>query len=132
SYKKFCPKGVCNNNYDRIGALCEYLLAELPKNNDKQKGGNNNGNRDYEYIYMWLADKFLKVNDDYSFSLNDYYEELIVKHGGNFGWWEKLDDKMFWKDSNIILMARFYYLLMDICNALLENEKSELDLKRIK
>ncbi|SCL91984.1 CIR protein, partial [Plasmodium chabaudi chabaudi] len=131
SYKNFCPKGVCNNNYDRIGALCEYLLAELPKNDDKLKGGNNNGNRDYEYIYMWLADKFLKVNDDYSFSLNDYYEELIVKHGGNFGWWEKLDDKMFWKDSNIILMARFYYLLMDICNALLENEKSELDLKRI-
>ncbi|VTZ67859.1 CIR protein [Plasmodium chabaudi chabaudi] len=131
SYKQFCPKGVCNNNYDRIGALCEYLLAELPKNDDKLKGGNNNGNRDYEYIYMWLADKFLKVNDDYSFSLNDYYEELIVKHGGNFGWWEKLDDKMFWKDSNIILMARFYYLLMDICNALLENEKSELDLKNI-
>ncbi|SCL89636.1 Plasmodium variant antigen protein Cir/Yir/Bir, putative, partial [Plasmodium chabaudi adami] len=59
-YKKFCPKGVCNNNYDRIGALCEYLLAELPKNDNKQKGGNNNGNRDYEYIYMWLADKFLK------------------------------------------------------------------------
>ncbi|SCL87732.1 CIR protein, partial [Plasmodium chabaudi chabaudi] len=26
----------------------------------------------------------------------------------------------------------FYYLLMDICNALLENEKSELDLKKIK
>ncbi|SCL84924.1 CIR protein [Plasmodium chabaudi adami] len=132
SYKKFCPKGVCNTNYDRIGALCEYLLAELPKNYDKQKGGNNNGNLDYEYIYMWLADKFLKVNDDYSFSLNDYYEELIVKPGDNFSWWEKLDDKMLWKDSNIILMARFYYLLMDICNALLENEKSELDLKKIK
>ncbi|SCL89596.1 CIR protein, partial [Plasmodium chabaudi adami] len=73
----------------------------------------------------------LKVNDDYSFSLNDYYEELIVKYGGNLSWWEKLDDKMFWKDSNIILMARFYYLFMDICNALLENEKSELDLKNI-
>ncbi|SCL90003.1 CIR protein, partial [Plasmodium chabaudi chabaudi] len=131
SYKKFCPKGGCNTNYDRLGALCGYLLAELPKNYDKQKGGNNNGNLDYEYIYMWLADKFLKVNDDYSFSLNDYYEELIVKPGDNFSWWEKLDDKMLWKDSNIILMARFYYLLMDICNALLENEKSEFDLKRI-
>lgn len=103
----------------------------MPKNYDKQKGGNNNGNLDYEYIYMWLADKFLKVNNDYSFSLNDYYEELIVKPGDNFSWWEKLDDKMLWKDSNIILMARFYYLLMDICNALLENEKSEFDLKRI-
>ncbi|SCL95321.1 CIR protein, partial [Plasmodium chabaudi adami] len=131
SYKNFCPEGGCKTNYDRIGALCEYLLAELPKNDDKQKGGNNNGNLDYEYIYMWLADKFLKVNDDYSFSLNDYYEELIAKHVGNFNWWEKLDDKMLWKDSNIILMARFYYLFMDICNALLENEKPKLDLKNI-
>ncbi|SCL87011.1 CIR protein [Plasmodium chabaudi adami] len=131
SYKSFCPKRGCNTNYDRIGALCDYLLAELPTNYDKQNG-DNNVNQNYEFIFMWLADKFLKVSDDYSFSLNDYYEELVVNRGGNFNCWEKLDNKMYFKDSNIILMARFYYLFKDICNALLENEKSELDIKKIK
>ncbi|VTZ67606.1 CIR protein [Plasmodium chabaudi chabaudi] len=131
-YKKYCPNGKCNTNYDRIGALCEYLLAELPKLNNKPNGSKDNVNQYYEYVFMWLADKFRKANNEGFFTLDEYYEEFLVNHNDNFNYWYELDNKMHLKDSNIILMVEFYYLFTNICNMLLESEKSELDLNKIK
>ncbi|VTZ67325.1 CIR protein [Plasmodium chabaudi chabaudi] len=130
SYKNFCPKGGCNTNYDRIGALCEYLLEELSKNDDKQKGDNNNVNQNYEYVFMWLAAKFLNITHDVSFSLNDYYEKFIVNQGGHFNCWGKLDNKEYLKDSNLSIMSVFYQLFMNICKAVVENEISKLETKK--
>ncbi|SCL91350.1 CIR protein [Plasmodium chabaudi adami] len=130
SYKNFCPKGGCNTNYDRIGALCEYLLEELSKNDDKQKGDNNNVNQNYEYVFMWLAAKFLNITHDVSFSLNDYYEKFIVNQGGNFNCWGKLDNKEYLKDSNLSIMSVFYQLFMNICKAVVENEISKLETEK--
>ncbi|VTZ67604.1 CIR protein [Plasmodium chabaudi chabaudi] len=131
-YKNFCPKGGCNTNYDRLGALCGYLLAELPKLNNNPKGSEDNANQNYEFIFMWLADKFLKISPDRSFSLNDYYEKVIVKQGENFNCWEKLDNKKDFKDSNLSIMSLFYQLFMNICSALMKNEISNFELKKFK
>ncbi|VTZ66938.1 CIR protein [Plasmodium chabaudi chabaudi] len=131
-YKNFCPKGGCNTNYDRLGALCGYLLAELPKLNNNPKGSEDNAHQNYEFIFMWLADKFLKISPDRSFSLNDYYEKVIVKQGENFNCWEKLDNKKDFKDSNLSIMSLFYQLFMNICSALMKNEISNFELKKFK
>ncbi|SCL90761.1 CIR protein [Plasmodium chabaudi chabaudi] len=129
-YKKYCPNGNCNTNYDRISALCEYLLAELPKLNNNPKGSEDNVNQNYEYVFMWLADKFIKISPGRSFSLNDYYEKVIVNHGGNFNCWGKLDNKEHLKDSNISIMALFYQAFMNICNPIMKNEISNFELKK--
>ncbi|SCL97663.1 Plasmodium variant antigen protein Cir/Yir/Bir, putative [Plasmodium chabaudi adami] len=131
-YTNFCPKGGCNTNYDRIGALCDYLLTELPKLSNKPKGGNDNGNQNYELVFMWLADKFLKITHDISFSLNDYYEDFLVNHKDKFNYWDKLDNIKYLKDSNLSIMSAFYYLFKNICNALVENDISKFDLKKFK
>ncbi|KEG01638.1 hypothetical protein YYE_03738 [Plasmodium vinckei vinckei] len=132
SYTKFCDKGVCNTNYDRIGALCEYLLTELPKLNKKLKGSKDNANQNYEFVFMWLADKFLKITHDISFSISDYYEDVIVQSGGNFNCWDRLDSKKYLKGSNISIMSKFYYLFMNICNALMKNDISKFDINKFK
>ncbi|CAD2092381.1 PIR protein CIR protein [Plasmodium vinckei lentum] len=130
-YTNFCPEGGCNNNYDRIGALCDYLLVELPKNNDKQDG-DNNVNQNYEYIIMWLASKFLKITLDHSYTLNEYYDDFLVNHKDKFNYWNKLDNIKYLKDSNVTVMTSLYNLLMNICKALTENEISNFDLKKFK
>ncbi|SCL91065.1 Plasmodium variant antigen protein Cir/Yir/Bir, putative [Plasmodium chabaudi adami] len=130
-YTNFCPKGGCNTNYDRIGALCDYLLAELPKLNKKQKG-DNNVNQNYEFVFMWLAAKFLNITHDPSFSLNDYYEDFLVDHKDKFNYWDKLDNIKYLKDSNITVMTSLYNLFVNICKALVENEISKLDTKKFK
>ncbi|SCL89592.1 CIR protein [Plasmodium chabaudi adami] len=129
-YKKYCPNGNCNTNYDRISALCEYLLTELPKYDKKQNDSNTDVNQNYEYVFMWLADKFLKISPDRSFSLNDYYEKVIVKRGENFNCWGKLDNKKDLKDSNLSIMTLFYQVFMNICNAIMKNEISKLELNK--
>ncbi|SCL91343.1 CIR protein [Plasmodium chabaudi adami] len=131
-YKKYCPNEKCNTNYDRIGALCEYLLTELPKLNNKPKGSKDNVNQYYEYVFMWLADKFYKANNEGSLTLDEYYEEFLVNHNDNFNYWYELDNKMHLKDANIILMGEMYYFFINICNVLLESEKQELNLSKIK
>ncbi|CAD2096850.1 PIR protein CIR protein [Plasmodium vinckei] len=132
SYIKFCPKGVCNTNYDRIGALCDYLLTELPKLNNKPQGDKDNANQNYEFVFMWLAAKFLNITHDPSFSLNDYYEEFLVNHRGNFNYWDELDSKKYLKDSNLSIMSEFYYLFINICNAMVGNEISKLNINKFK
>ncbi|KEG00164.1 hypothetical protein YYE_04988 [Plasmodium vinckei vinckei] len=132
SYTKFCDKGVCSTNYDRIDALCEYLLTELPKFDKKQKGSNNNVNQNYEYVFMWLAAKFREISRDPSFSISDYYEDVIVQSGSNFNCWDKLDSKKYLKGSNLSIMSTFYYLFLDICKALVENEISKLDINKFR
>ncbi|SCL92005.1 CIR protein [Plasmodium chabaudi chabaudi] len=131
-YKKFCPKGGCSSNYDRLGALCGYLLAELPKLNKNPKGSEDNANQNYEFIFMWLADKFLKISRNVSVSLNDYYEKFIVSNGGSFNCWDTLDNKEHFKDSNLSIMSLFYQLFMNICSALMKNEISNFELKKFK
>ncbi|CAD2086707.1 PIR protein CIR protein [Plasmodium vinckei lentum] len=132
SYTNFCDKGACSTNYDRIGALCEYLLTELPKLNNKSKGSKDNANQNYEFVFMWLADKFLKIAHDYSFSIGDYYEDVIVQSGSNFNCWDKLDSKKYLKGSNLSIMSKFYYVFMNICNALVMNDISKFDVKKFK
>ncbi|SCL95544.1 CIR protein, partial [Plasmodium chabaudi adami] len=129
-YKNFCPKGGCNTNYDRISALCEYLLTELQKLNKKPKGSKDNVNQSYEFVFMWLADKFLSIGRNRSLSLNDYYEKFIVSRGGNFNCWEKLDNKNDLKDGNLSVMSIFYQLFMNICNPIMKNEISNFELKK--
>ncbi|CAD2087669.1 PIR protein CIR protein [Plasmodium vinckei lentum] len=132
SYKYLCPKGVCSTNYDRIGALCEYLVTELPKLSNRPKGGKDNANQNYEFVFMWLADKFRKISRDISYSINDYYEEFLVNHKDNFNYWNELDSKKYLKDGNLSIMSAFYYLFMNICNALGESETSKFDLNKFK
>ncbi|KEG00394.1 hypothetical protein YYE_04577 [Plasmodium vinckei vinckei] len=132
SYTNFCDKGACSTNYDRIGALCEYLLTELSKFDKKEKGSNNDANQNYEYVFMWLAAKFREISRDTSFSISDYYEDAIVQSGGNFNCWDKLDSKKYLKGSNISVMSAFYYLFINICNALVGNEISNFSLKKFK
>ncbi|VTZ67861.1 CIR protein [Plasmodium chabaudi chabaudi] len=129
-YKKYCPNGNCNTNYDRISALCDYLLTELQKYDKKQNDSNNDVNQNYEYVFMWLADKFLKISPNRSFSLYDYYEKVIVKRGENFNCWGKLDNKKDLKDSNLSIMTLFYQIFMNICNAIMKNEISRLELNK--
>ncbi|KEG00740.1 hypothetical protein YYE_04571 [Plasmodium vinckei vinckei] len=131
SYTNFCPVGGCNNNYDRIGALSDYLLTELPNSGDKQYG-DNNVNQNYEYIFMWLASKFLKITLDHSYTLNEYYDDFLVNHKDKFNYWNKLDNIKYLKDSNITVMTSLYNFLMSICKALVENEISKLDIKKFK
>ncbi|CAD2096501.1 PIR protein CIR protein [Plasmodium vinckei lentum] len=131
SYTNFCPEGGCNTNYDRISALCDYLLAELPKNNDKQDG-DNNVNQNYEYIFMWLASKFFKITRDHSYTLNEYYDDFLVNHKDKFKYWNKLDNIKHWKDSNLTVMTSLYNMLMNICKALVENEISKFDINKFK
>ncbi|SCL89785.1 CIR protein [Plasmodium chabaudi adami] len=130
TYTKYCPEEGCNTNYDKISALCEYLLEELPKNDDKQKGSEHNVYRDYEYIFMWLADNFLKITPDHSYTLNEYYDEVIANHDSNFNCWGKFDNKKHFKYSNISIMSVFYQLFMNICNAVVENDISKLETKK--
>ncbi|CAD2089769.1 PIR protein CIR protein [Plasmodium vinckei lentum] len=130
-YKKYCPNGECNTNYDRIGALCDYLLEELPKNNVKQNG-DSNVNQNYGYIFMWLASKFLKIARDNSYNLNDFYDDYLVNHKDKFNYWDELDNIKYLKDSNVTVMTSLYNMLMSICKALTENEISNFDLKKFK
>ncbi|KEG02877.1 hypothetical protein YYE_02711 [Plasmodium vinckei vinckei] len=132
SCTNFCPVGGCNNNYDRIGALCEYLLTELQNFNNKSKESIDNANQNYEFVFMWLADKFLKITHDASFSISDYYEDVIIQSGSNFNCWDKLDSKKYLKGSNLSIMSKFYYIFINICNSLVENDISKFDLNKFK
>ncbi|KEG00958.1 hypothetical protein YYE_03991 [Plasmodium vinckei vinckei] len=132
SYTNFCHKGVCSTNYDRIGALCEYLLTELQKVNNKSKGSKDNANMNYDFVFMWLADKFLKIGNDDSFSISDYYEDVIVQSGSNFNCWDKLDIKKYFKDSNLSIMSTLYFLFMNICNSMVKNDISKFDINKFK
>ncbi|KEG02868.1 hypothetical protein YYE_02702 [Plasmodium vinckei vinckei] len=132
SYTNFCHKGVCSTNYDRIGALCEYLLTELQKFNKKPKESKDNANQNYEFVFMWLANKFLNITHDISYSINDYYEKFLVNHKDNFNYWNELDSKKYLKDSNLSVMSAFYYLFMNICNAMVKNSISNFDIKKFK
>ncbi|SCL90979.1 Plasmodium variant antigen protein Cir/Yir/Bir, putative, partial [Plasmodium chabaudi chabaudi] len=129
-YNNFCPKGGCTTNYDRISALCEYLLTELLKLNNKQNGSKDNVNQNYEFVFMWLADKFLSIGRNRSLSLNDYYEKFIVSRGGNFNCWEKLDNQIDLKDGNLSVMSIFYQLFINICNPIMKNEISKFELNK--
>ncbi|CAD2088391.1 PIR protein CIR protein [Plasmodium vinckei lentum] len=132
SYTKFCPEGGCNNNYDRIGALCDYLLTELPNSDDKPKDSKTNANKHYEYVFMWLASKFLGITHDVSYTLNEYYDDFLVNHKDKFNYWNKLDNIKHLKDSNVTFMTSLYNMLMNICKALVENEISKFDLNKFK
>ncbi|KEG00591.1 hypothetical protein YYE_04420 [Plasmodium vinckei vinckei] len=130
-YTNFCPVGGCNNNYDRIGVLCEYLLTELPNLDKKEKGSNNDVNQNYEYFFMWLGAKFRNIVRKPSLSISDYYEDVIVQSGGNFNCWDKLDSK-YLKGSNLSMMTSLYSLLTNICKAVVENEISQFNIEKFK
>ncbi|VEV56187.1 PIR protein CIR protein [Plasmodium vinckei vinckei] len=81
---------------------------------------------------MWLADKFLKITHEISFSISDYYEDVIVQSGGNFNCWDRLDSKKYLKGSNISIMSKFYYVFMNICNSMVKNDISNFDINKFK
>ncbi|VEV54716.1 PIR protein CIR protein [Plasmodium vinckei vinckei] len=97
----------------------------------KEKGSNNDVNQNYEYVFMWLGDKFRNIVRDPSFSISDYYEDVIVKSGANFNCWDKLDSK-YLKGSNLSMMTSLYSLLTNICKAVVENEISQFNIEKFK
>ncbi|CDU15978.1 PIR protein [Plasmodium yoelii] len=124
-FKKYCPKGSCNNDIDKINAGCLWLIYEL-----FVKLGFSAGQHVLKYdsvcIIIWLGyiislkpqDGINKLSDYYSKHIKDNAEyskhEIGNEKYNNYK--NIIDEIQEYMDIDINDMPKFYKLLKLLCN----------------
>ncbi|ETB58704.1 hypothetical protein YYC_03530 [Plasmodium yoelii 17X] len=109
--KKYCPKGNCDSDINKIDAGCLWLFSKFYEDSDKFSRNANENINIVVYFMMWLGYKLNKIPQDGIIKFDDFYS----KHMQNVEEYKKpIDDVSEYKSYIDLIIKKKE--LMDISN----------------
>ncbi|CDU17380.1 YIR protein, partial [Plasmodium yoelii] len=127
--KTYCNNIKCDNNVEKIHAVCLFLFNALLGSSSFKSNGNSNINI-VEYIMIWLSYMLSSIKNTGNSSSLQFFFSVYINGGNYYSNYKNLIDKNnYFLNMDKSIISKFYNAFKSLCNLYIQIDKDNHNCK---